>query len=121
MTKKRTVERLQQVLAWQIREFHNAAGLTQEQLAERADIAPQYLSRLGTGRRLPSLQTVAELAAALGTTPSALLMEPREGDRAELIGRVVATFDALTREDAAFLESELARWISHLRSVRQEF
>jgi len=107
-------------LARRIREFRTAAGLTQERLAEKVDISPQYLSRLETGRRVPSLDVVAELAEALNTTPSALVAEPQEDTHAELTIRMAAIFRALDREDAAFLESQLASWISHLKSLRRE-
>ncbi len=120
MTDKRKAEEFRLVLGRRIKEFRKAAGLTQEQLSEIVDIAPQYLSRLETGRRAPSLDTIIELAEALNTTPSALLAEVRQDVQAERVGRLAALFSSLAESDAAFLESELAGWMSHLRSVRGE-
>ncbi|UVK55844.1 helix-turn-helix domain-containing protein [Mesorhizobium sp. AR02] len=45
-----------------------AAQLTQEQVAERADISQQYVSGLERGQRNPSVETVLKIAQALGVS-----------------------------------------------------
>src|SRR5215213_2182159 len=51
----------------QLRRYREAAGLTQEQLAERAGLTVNAISLLERGlRQLPYLQTIRKLAAALG-------------------------------------------------------
>lgn len=45
-----------------------AAGLTQEQLAERSGFSQQYISKLEQGRRNPTVVTLYELATALGVS-----------------------------------------------------
>ena len=49
------------------------AGLTQRQLAAKMQFHVMSISQLERGVRSPSLATVARLAAALKTTPSALV------------------------------------------------
>lgn len=44
-----------------------AAGLTQEQLAERMETTQSVIARLESGRARPSTQTLERLAAATGT------------------------------------------------------
>jgi transcriptional regulator with XRE-family HTH domain len=44
------------------------AGLTQEQLAERAGFSQQYISDLERGRCNPTVVTLYELAEALGVS-----------------------------------------------------
>ena len=44
-----------------------AAGLTQEQLAQRMDTTQSVIARLESGRTRPSTQTLERLAAATGT------------------------------------------------------
>jgi ribosome-binding protein aMBF1 (putative translation factor) len=44
-----------------------AAGLTQEQLAQRMDTTQSAIARLESGRIRPSTQTLERLAAATGT------------------------------------------------------
>lgn len=41
-------------------------GLSQEQLAERAGITPEYVSRIKGGRKSPSMTVIENLANALG-------------------------------------------------------
>lgn len=50
-----------------------AAGLTQEQLAEKSGFSQQYISDLERGRRNPTVVTLYELAQALQSTPVALI------------------------------------------------
>lgn len=42
------------------------AGLTQEELAERADVSARFISFLETARRQPSLSALHALSAGLG-------------------------------------------------------
>lgn len=51
------------------------AGLTQEQLAERSGFSQQYLSKLESGRRNPTVVTLYELATALGVSHVELVRE----------------------------------------------
>ncbi|MEK6736826.1 MAG: helix-turn-helix transcriptional regulator [Pseudomonadota bacterium] len=52
-------------LGTRLKEIRKTRGLTQEALAEKIDLSPQYLSRLEGGHQSPSLETVARLAEAL--------------------------------------------------------
>jgi transcriptional regulator with XRE-family HTH domain len=120
MTSKQKTQELLHIVAQKVKEFRKTAGLTQEQLSEKVDIAPQYLSRLETARRVPSLDTIVDLADALNTTPSALLAEPQSDVHAERMNRIAAVFSKLAEEDAAFLESQLVDWVSHLKDIRRK-
>lgn len=57
-----------------IKELRNKGGLTQEKLAELADIDYKYLQRI-EGKNPPNikLETIAKLAKTLKVYPSALL------------------------------------------------
>lgn len=59
----------------QARRVH--AGLTQQQLAELADVDLRFLQRIERGAGVPSFPTVVALAGALGATMSELF-EPAE-------------------------------------------
>lgn len=52
-----------------------AAGLTQESLADQAGIHRTYLSLLERGKRAPTIEVVRLLAKALETTMTALIAE----------------------------------------------
>ena len=47
-------------------------GYSQEELAQHANIAPSYVSMLERGQRIPPLDTVDALAAALDVEPTSL-------------------------------------------------
>jgi transcriptional regulator with XRE-family HTH domain len=55
------------------------AGLTLEQLAERADLSTAHLSRLESGARQPSVAALITLSRALGISLGALLGEGKGG------------------------------------------
>ncbi|MDQ4033407.1 MAG: helix-turn-helix domain-containing protein, partial [Actinomycetota bacterium] len=72
-----------------LRRFRERAGLTQEQLAERAELSVKAISALERGeRRHPYPHTVRALSAALGVSAQELAIlaagVPRRGQRREL-------------------------------------
>jgi quercetin dioxygenase-like cupin family protein/DNA-binding XRE family transcriptional regulator len=68
-------------IAESLREERTRAGLTLEQLAQRADLSTAHLSRLESGDRQPSVAALISLSRALGVSMSTLLGE-RRGDPA---------------------------------------
>ncbi|MCK6530604.1 helix-turn-helix domain-containing protein [Myxococcota bacterium] len=61
-----------------VREARLRAGLSQEALAELAGLHRTYISLLERGQRSPSVEVVSVLAAALGTSASALISQAEE-------------------------------------------
>jgi transcriptional regulator with XRE-family HTH domain len=66
-----------------LREKHN---LSQEKLAELAQLHTTYVSLIGRGKRSPTIETVDKLAKALGTESSKLIAAA-EKVRAEELGK----------------------------------
>ena len=60
------MEDLMERMGRRIRAARSAAQLTQESLAERADLHPSYVGQLERGHREPSLKAVKKVADALG-------------------------------------------------------
>ena len=56
-----------------LREARLGAGLTQVDLAERAEVSVRFISQLETGKRQPSLSALAALAAGLMIPMSVLV------------------------------------------------
>jgi transcriptional regulator with XRE-family HTH domain len=56
-----------------LRRLRKAAGLSQEELAFRADIHRTQISFIEGGKRLPRLDTLVKLAGALGVTANDLV------------------------------------------------
>ena len=55
-----------------LRRLREEAGLTQEDVADRADIHWTYLSQVENGKRNLGLENIVYLARAIGVTPSDL-------------------------------------------------
>jgi len=55
-----------------LRRERETKKLTQEKLAEKADLDPTYISGIERGVRNPSLLSIVRIAKALGTTASDL-------------------------------------------------
>ena len=56
-----------------VAEIRRKRGLTQEQLAEKADITPLSIPFIEQGRRWPRLATLNKLAKCLDVSPSEFL------------------------------------------------
>ena len=59
-------ERLVAAFAIALAELREQAGLTQEQLAERADVSARFISFLENGHRQPSLSALHALSRGMG-------------------------------------------------------
>lgn len=72
-----------------------ARGLTQEQFAEAIGVSPEWVSRMERGVGLPSLDVLAQIAAALGSPMAEVVAaaESEAGGRAS-----VQELDAVARE-----------------------
>lgn len=58
----------------QIRKFRKIAELTQEELAEHINLSVQYIGYLENGKKGASLDTIIDIANALGITVDPLLL-----------------------------------------------
>lgn len=70
----------QRVLAKNMRRFRKAKKITQEQLAEFADLHKNYVSSVERGERNVSIQNIQKIAYALGVSIAALVSAEGEED-----------------------------------------
>jgi transcriptional regulator with XRE-family HTH domain len=66
------------LFAARLKELRASRGLTQAELAQKADISPTYVSEMETGDTTPGIDLIARLAGALGVAPSELLPSEEE-------------------------------------------
>lgn len=66
---------LQKAFGLIVRKRREAIGLSQEALADKAQLHRTYISLLERGQRNPSLNVIAALAVALDTSVNALVGE----------------------------------------------
>ena len=62
------------LLGRRIARMRKEAKITQEKLAEMADISNNYLSNIENNYSIPSLETFMKICSALETTPDKLLL-----------------------------------------------
>ncbi len=55
-------------------DIRKSKKLTQEALAEKTDLANNYISNIENSRSIPSLETLAKLCGALEVTPNDILL-----------------------------------------------
>ncbi len=60
-------------VSMRLKQYREARGLTQEQLAEKAGVSRAYVARLEIGRHDPPLSTLEKLAKALKVKVGRLL------------------------------------------------
>jgi transcriptional regulator with XRE-family HTH domain len=84
-----------ELLGARIKELRKRRGLTQEQLAEQVDLATNYISLIEVGKTSPSLETMENVARALGVELKDMFdfmhLEPEEisiGGLGKYFGRV---------------------------------
>lgn len=66
---------IHRVIAQNVRYFRKLRGMSQEKLAEESQVDRTYISKIETGSRNTTAETIAKVAAALGTVPHVLLVE----------------------------------------------
>lgn len=71
---------IRELVGYNLRRVRSEKEITQEALSAKAHISQQYISELESGRRNPSVTTVAELARALGVSHIELV-KPIENQR----------------------------------------
>lgn len=97
-SRKRTVRQAGIVLAFaeRLRGTRQARGMTQRELAERAEVTFTYISRLEAGESAPGIDLIERLARALGVGVTDLLPATTEaGTTDENRGRVKGLFEAV--------------------------
>ena len=68
---------IREILAANLRRLRQAAGLSQEELAHRAEIDRTYISSLERSVYSASIEVVDRLAKGLGVEASDLLLPPK--------------------------------------------
>jgi len=66
-------DHVQVSLGLNVRKLREANKLTQEKLAERAELDPTYISGIERGKRNPGIKNVARIAKALGVRTAILV------------------------------------------------
>jgi transcriptional regulator with XRE-family HTH domain len=70
-----TVKQMLEQISDRIRTQRKLLGVTQEQLAEYADLSTTHIARIELGNKTPSVRTLLQIAKALNINPADLVSE----------------------------------------------
>ena len=71
---------IRQLFARNLRAVRQARGLSQEELADQAELDRTYISSLERGRYYASLKSIAKIAKVLELEPAELLAKDEDAD-----------------------------------------
>lgn len=92
-----------EAIGHRVRKMRHLRGMTQEKLAEYANISTVYVSHIETGSAKPSLPVVVAIADALNVRVDALLYDtPREG-ASIAVDEIAAVLDNCTAAQARII------------------
>ena len=90
---------IEEAFGLSLQDLRKACGLSQEELGFESGYHRTYISQLERGRKNPSLRTIFQLAAALKTAPSEMVLRVERSITAS--GRNIGPTGAETDEDNA--------------------
>ena len=98
---KQTNEKVLKAFSQTIREARKDLKLTQEQLGERCDMHPVFISEIERGIRNPSLDTILKLAKGLEVEPGVLINMAFGGtsSKQEIKNKIIALISRQKTED----------------------
>ena len=88
------------LLGMRIKEQRQRRTLTQQQLAEKVNLTPGFISRIETGNKKPSLEVLLSICAALNITLNDLLVGnqiSQESDYNEEVTELLSHCDELEK------------------------
>lgn len=79
---------LKTLFGLRVAKLRNAKGISQEHLAELADIGPRMMSRIETGASFTQAETIENIARALDTSIQDLLRFDEPDNKEELLAAI---------------------------------
>ena len=113
---KREPPDLEKIAIDRIKQLRKEKGMTQEKLAERADLTAEAVTRVERGVRMPTLKTLGKLAHGLGVSP-ARLVDVAEVPEQRLAPAVAQIVSMLEDEEERIQRGALEIVVSYLRAV----
>lgn len=108
------------LLGQRLRAVRKKQGMTQEQVAEQADISPQHYSGIETGGAKVSLPALVRLCNVLQTTPNEILMDSLSKSTELFLKDVSETFSDCS-PDEMYLMLAQAKNLKKALRIRSPF
>lgn len=97
------MEKINLIVSKNIRDFRRLNNLTQEMLAEKAEVSSIYISYLERGIKIPSLEILNKIANVLHVSPADLLM--KEDNKNIEIKKLLTRLNSLNEPKIRFINS----------------
>lgn len=88
-----------QLLGQRIAKCRKGKSISQEKLAEMADISNNYLSNIENSHSIPSLETLLKICIALNVTPDELLLGIASTEQQYLTDEILEKINACAPEE----------------------
>ena len=98
-----------------IREIRLQKKLTQEQLAEKVSLSPNYLGAVERGEKIPSLETLLNILNALNAPSSIVLKDVVNADYPVKTTVISDKIDALPKRDKEILYALIETYIKNCK------
>jgi transcriptional regulator with XRE-family HTH domain len=118
MRRKAKRTRLLDDLARHLSDRRRVLGITQEQLSEKSGLSTNYIARLETAGRVPSLASLILLSEALEIEVSRLLASNTESPWIEDADEIARMMHSLDEQDSRFVRSQVQSIVQHIRALR---
>lgn len=118
MVEQTEVLKLLKSLSKHMRQRRKSLGITQEQLADRAGLTPNYVARLEMEKRLPSFTVLVALASALEMPVSELLLSDAGEPAADEAKEMARIMSSLEPEDIEFVLNNLRMVVGYVKHLR---
>ncbi|MFQ7001580.1 MAG: helix-turn-helix domain-containing protein [Clostridium sp.] len=105
---------LYKTLGTRIRDERLKLNLTQEELAEKANISPSYMGRIERGERNPTLENLVKIANILGTTIDYLLKDCINPNTDNTIEQMKALLSERSLEDKKMALDVVKVMLAHI-------
>jgi transcriptional regulator with XRE-family HTH domain len=106
-------------IAEHIRTRRKALGLTQEELAERANLSTNYIARLEIAMNAPSLPALSRLAEALQVDIGGLVTLGQTFSHSDRIESVAQMMECLEEQEEKLLVGQIRCMVELIKSLRK--
>lgn len=107
-------------LGQRIREERTKYRLTQEQLAEVAEVNQSYVGQVERGEKNPSLETLVSIANSLGVTVDYLLQEEVKVEPDSLINELISITKGKSPEEIRLMLNVCRIISEYLSKIKKE-
>ena len=107
------------LLGKRIKELREGRTLTQEDLADFANVTPQYISLVETAKKKASLQVIVNIAGGLGITVDELLSGNQRSDHYEYLSDFAELFGQCNRYEKRIVYEQMVALVNSLRRYRE--